>query len=313
LTVTFIEQSCLPYLTGTQNEDGGWGFKPGTTSRVEPTAWALLALQEYFSAGSSEKSVAGGLHFLKASQLPDGSWPAAPAQRTGSWVTSVACWALLANPQSKHMLERGLHWLSNEWPGDSTKWWRFVRTLTAGRSKTGQNDSYSGWSWTPGTSSWVEPTSYAIIVLRSRAKSLPAKARRRLQVAKAMLFDRMCPGGGWNSGNPVVYGVAGEAQIDPTVWALLALQGDAGQAKIQLSLDWLERQAVGLQSPGSMALTYVALGAYGRTASAANLSPRICDQKNELLWNVPVVAWTVLTASSKKNWLAVTRPEKETA
>ena len=28
-----------------------------------------------------------------------------------------------------------------------------------------------------------------------------------------MLYDRMCPGGGWNCGNPKVYGVAGEPLV----------------------------------------------------------------------------------------------------
>ena len=41
-----------------------------------------------------------------------------------------------------------------------------------------------------------------------------------------MLYDRMCPGGGWNCGNPMVYGVPGEALIVPTVWALLALRDE---------------------------------------------------------------------------------------
>ena len=55
--MNFIEQSCLPYLRNAQNEDGGWGFMPGAGSRVEPTAWALIALHEFASATGSQKAV----------------------------------------------------------------------------------------------------------------------------------------------------------------------------------------------------------------------------------------------------------------
>jgi hypothetical protein len=203
--VNFVEQSCIPYLRSAQNEDGGWGFMPGAVSRVEPTAWALLALQEFISTNGAEKSAASGANFLKKSQLPDGSWAAAPGQKTGSWVSSLACWALLSNRELRATVDRGLQWISNEWPGDSSLSFRLLKMLSSGRSQTSQNDALSGWSWTPGTASWVEPTAYAMIVLRSRAGLLPAKVSQRLRTAKSMLYDRMCPGGGWNCGNPMVY------------------------------------------------------------------------------------------------------------
>jgi len=305
--VNFIEQSCLPYLRNAQNEDGGWGFMPGAGSRVEPTAWALIALHEFASASSSEKAVSNAASFLKKVQLPDGSWPAALGQHSGSWVTSLACWSLLFSRQFESSLEKGLQWLGKELPGDSLTLWKIIRKLTAGGREAIQDDSFSGWSWTPGTASWVEPTSYAIIALRKGTKSPPPKLNQRLHMAKSMLYDRMCPAGGWNCGNPMVYGVAGEPQVGPTVWALLALQEDFAKPKIQESLNWLEHNAAGLQSPGSLALTHIALHLAGRTYAAAKLLPRIYDEKNEVLWNVPVAAWSALTAT-KHNWLSVTLP-----
>src|ERR1700743_2120831 len=98
--ITEIENSdaarvCLAFLRDTQNPDGGWGFRPGTASRVEATCWALLALWEP-SRESAEDSVRAhrALYFLHTTQLEDGSWPAAPGQQTGSWVTSLCCLAL---------------------------------------------------------------------------------------------------------------------------------------------------------------------------------------------------------------------------
>ena len=99
--------------------------------------------------------------------------------------------------------------------------------------------SYRGWGWTPGTSSWVEPTSFALLALeRSRSRrSCHPTANRRRELATAMLYDRMCPGGGWNCGNPRVYGVAGEPLVVPTVWALLALRAQSARRENTESLD----------------------------------------------------------------------------
>ena len=39
-----VEQVLQHQLLETRNGDGGWGYEPGRTSRLEPTCWALLAL-----------------------------------------------------------------------------------------------------------------------------------------------------------------------------------------------------------------------------------------------------------------------------
>lgn len=45
----------------------------------------------------------------------------------------------------------------------------------------------------------------------------------RIKMGVAMLLDRMCPGGGWNSGNGIAFGVALDPYIDATAIAVLAL------------------------------------------------------------------------------------------
>jgi hypothetical protein len=42
---TFLQDFCVPFLAGAQNQDGGWGFQQSGESRVEPTCWSLLALR----------------------------------------------------------------------------------------------------------------------------------------------------------------------------------------------------------------------------------------------------------------------------
>ena len=309
---SFVPKTCLPYLRAAQNDDGGWGFTQGLESRVEPTAWCVLALHEFSEGPGVDEAAVRGFGYLERTQLPDGSWPATPGQEQGSWTTAPACWALLAHrEQAQDKLDRGLNWLLQTTPGDAGVWWRFIRRVTAKRSVSSQSDQLYGWSWTQGSASWVEPTAYALIVLRrAPEKLLSNDARKRISIAQKMLLDRMCPSGGWNCGNPMVYGVAGEPQVVPTVWALLALR-DSGTTECEKSLDWLEANRGRVQSLASLALTKIGLDALGR--SDPNLENSLAASfrdKDISVVNVPSVAWTALAMSSMQNWLKLTIPGK---
>ncbi len=172
--VSFVEQICLPFLKENQNEGGGWSYHAGHESRVEPTAWALLALASH-SNGDATSGVDRGLRFLADSQLENGGWAAASGDREGCWMTSLACWALQSHKEYAANLGRGLRWLSEDRPGDSSFWWRTARKIRMGKQVSAQNPSLSGWSWTPHTASWVEPTSFTMIVL-SRETMAPGSA-----------------------------------------------------------------------------------------------------------------------------------------
>ena len=306
----FVAQTCIPFLLKAQNKDGGWGFFADSDSRVEATSWALLALREA-SSGDREE-IRRGLDFLRSTQLADGSWPAAQGQQHGSWVTALACWALgstISTTESQRSPSQGLAWLSNERPADSRAWWRFLRRLVADKDVVAQNDAYYGWSWTPDTASWVEPTSYALLVLRRFAARGASNAfRDRLRVAESMLLDRMCPGGGWNCGNPMVYGAPGEAQIGPTVWALLALRQMPEREEIRRSLEWLENGWQSVSSPVSLALAQICLRSYGRPTSAVRDALCNAYSSEDAIRSVPGVAWSVLAMSSTQNWLNTAAP-----
>lgn len=300
----FVESICLPYLLNAQNDDGGWGFHAGSISRAEPTAWALIALLECASTPSHKAAASRAIHFLGAAQLPDGSWPSSPELREGCWVTSVAGLALLGCTEISENVTRGLRWLCKELPGEATWLHRMVRRIVPRPMPVGQNPSYFGWSWTVGTASWVEPTSQAILFLRlAPAGLLPAAAKRRLRLGEIMLYDRMCPAGGWNCGNPMVYGVPGEPQVSSTAWALLALSDHPEQPEVQRSLSWLDGYSNSIQSPASLALAIIAVNAYGRARAGLAESLQAIYEKNEVLLNVPEAAWTALALSGTQNWL----------
>jgi hypothetical protein len=299
-----VESVCLPFLLSAQNADGGWGFKPGAASRAESTAWALIALLEGEVAPAHREVAARALQYLDESQLADGSWPASPDLREGSWVTSVAGLALFRTDKFTEQLNKAAAWLVRESPGEAGLLHRAVRSVF-GKKNAGQNSSYFGWSWTAGTASWVEPTSYAMLFLRLfPAEKRPAEAERRLRLAEAMLCDRMCPGGGWNCGNPMVYGVPGEPQVTSTVWALLALRENRERPEVQKSLSWLEDFSLSIKSPASEALSAIALRAYGKADSdglAASLQAKY--ESSEIAWNVAEVAWSILALSGTLHWL----------
>jgi len=299
----FVQRVCLPFLLSSQNNDGGWGFRSDARSRVEATAWVLLALRACGSVAAISEPVAGGFRFLQVSQLPDGAWPASPDSPQGSWTTSLACWASLGVAEYSSIVDRGLTWLCADKPGETRLWWRLLRRLLGAHRVSKQKVSCYGWSWTPGTASWVEPTSYAVIVLGSaKASRLPAVARR-MKLAEAMLYDRMCDGGGWNCGNPMVYGVPGEPQVGTTAWALLALRHYVDRPENQLSVQWLEQAWPKMPSPASLALAHLALDAYGRENADLGLALRKALEASETPWDVPTAAWATLALCGSRNWL----------
>lgn len=300
----FVLNVCLPFLLNTQNVDGGWGFHEGSTSRAEPTAWALAALTQCTSSPAHDEAASRACHFLKLAQLPDGSWPSSPELREGSWVTSLVCLALLSRGELLDDARRGLDWLCKELPGEARWLPRLMRRFATKRKFGTQNESYYGWSWTVGTASWVEPTSYAILFLRAcPAEWAPPAAKRRVLLGEAMLRDRMCPGGGWNCGNPVVYGVPGVPQVSSTAWGLLALREHPEWPEVQRSLSWLQDHLKSIQSPGSLALALIAMSAYGRPGEELQQSLQSLYENKDLLLNVQEVAWAALALCQDQNWL----------
>jgi hypothetical protein len=86
----------------------------------------------------------------------------------------------------------------------------------------------------------------------------------RIECGIQMLFDRVCPGGGWNAGNGVVYGTVVAPHADDTAIALLVLRDRTKEPIVQGSVDYLERVASTLTAPWSLAWAILALAAHRR-------------------------------------------------
>jgi hypothetical protein len=83
-------------------------------------------------------------------------------------------------------------------------------------------------------------------------------------VGVEMLLDRACVGGGWNSGNSVVYGVPLPPHVEATAIALLALQDEPRGEIVQASVNWLESQAARVEAVSSLSWCILTLFVYQR-------------------------------------------------
>jgi hypothetical protein len=297
-----LAENCRTYLSAAQNDDGGWGFHPNSSSSVESTSWALIALLNRPAPENFARIVPVARNWLRRAQLPDGSWPAFAGQRQGCWVTSMASLALYQAGDAEDAVAKGRKWLCNSWPRDGSAWMRGVRWLLSADRSTSYNSSLRGWGWTPSTSSWIEPTASALLFLQTQSgMGSQAEGKRRKRLGEAMLLHRICHGGGWNCGNPAVYGVQSEPQIGPTSMALLALKKYLDREEVQLSLRWLEGNLRRSQSPASLALGVLCLKTYGREWEDLAATLLEAYARNQALSNTLVHAWILLALDCGNN------------
>ncbi|MEJ2006957.1 MAG: hypothetical protein P8Z30_02190 [Acidobacteriota bacterium] len=300
----YPQESFSAFLRDAQNPDGGWGYHPGSESCTEPAALSILALRGHEATGG--KSLSSASDWLRRAQLPEGAWPVAGGERPGCWVTALACLALLKlSSPTENAVTRGMQWLCQTWPAEGNAWWRIRQRLQRRTEAIVRQDhSLHGWGWTPDTASWVEPTASALLLLKNvPAEFLPPEANKRMRLGEAMLADRVCPGGGWNTGNPFVYGEPGIPRVGPTAWALVALGDKKDHAANVKSLEWLEHNYQEIRGPGSLALAHLCLKLYGRPT--APIEPRLqaLYLNNQFLGNIPVIAWAILAAGDVPDWL----------
>ncbi|MCU0244825.1 MAG: terpene cyclase/mutase family protein [Acidobacteria bacterium] len=206
------------FLKSHQNPDGGWGYAPRRRSLVEPTAFAVLALQ----AGNETAAAGRGLGFLRTCVTPSGAIGLDPRDTEGNWMAYAALLAFHALGAAEEERRVKAWILAFE---DASG--RFSRSDIAEISTRFRYDaSIPGWAWTPRTTAWIEPT--ALFILALRGAGVPA-ADKRIRSGIALILDRRVPSGGWNFGNPFSKGYELEATAMSTSLALAAL-GAAGVA-----------------------------------------------------------------------------------
>ena len=253
-------------LISLQNADGGWGAAESRRSNTEATSLGLSALLSAGEPISSDRVLRATL-WLAARQNPDGGWRLNEATNTGSWTTALAIIALAAIPEHRQRVLAAARWLLTQ---EGSKPGILAELILWATGKSGANRlnrDLIGWSWVPRSFSWVEPTSYALLALK-KTKTLLNESNliERIQQGEAMIYDRMCTGGGWNYGNSKVLDYALWPYPDITALALIALQDRARESANQQSLEVLKKISQETDSGLACSWTALCLAVYGQPA-----------------------------------------------
>jgi len=292
-------------LRQTQNPDGGWGAIAEKQSNTESTALGLLALRSLDD--SRENSVLEKAEqWLANTQNPDGSWSYGAGSKAPSWSTALGVMALSDSSVEAEPLVRAGNWIlaqEGSKPGILAK---LILALSFQKKAVRLNDDLVGWSWTPGSFSWVEPTSYCLIGLKKIKSKLSAKVvEERVDQAELMIYDRMCEGGGWNYGNAAVYGDPLWPYPDITALALIALQDHKERNDNRVSLRALSKMAETTDSGLALGWATICLSVYGEDIS--ELRKRL-DQKfakTKFLGETKPVALAILASEDGARLLRV--------
>ena len=237
-----------------RNADGGWGYYPGKSSRLEPTCWALLALAR--EAGAP----------LEISPLQ--KWP-----RDAGWLVDAAgapinyafnafaALTLLQHPDGPPLAAPVAAQLLRA---------KGVRLEQATQLR--QDNSLQAWPWIDQTFSWVEPTSWCLLLLKKLRQVQPSAsnpdANERIAVGERMLIDRACKTGGWNYGGSNVYGQELWAYVPTTALGLLAMQDRRDDPVVTRSLHFLQKDIGTERSAPALALALVCLRVFAVNAES---------------------------------------------
>jgi len=235
-----MTEAALDLLLSAQNGDGGWGAVKGKRSNTESTSFALMALKS-LEGKPFDRQTAAGLKWSLQHQRDDGSWSLNDASKQSSWTTPIAVLALLSFQDQRQHALRAAKWILTQ-EGGKPGWVASLLVRLSLVKKMTELDPYlSGWSWTAGAFSWVEPTSYSLMALKKLKRSLDrTNCEERIRQGEMLIYDRMCENGGWNYGNSRVLGEALWPYPDVTAVALIALQDRAASEANQTSLRALD-------------------------------------------------------------------------
>jgi hypothetical protein len=130
----------------------------------------------------------------------------------------------------------------------------------------GHDATLEAWPWVEGTHSWVEPTAINLLALKAAGYAEHARCRDGVR----LLCDRATAAGGWNYGNPQVFGARLSAHVQPTGLALAALAGeDSAAREIQLGVAYLRRTVSPDMAAASLSYALIGLAAHGQIVHEA--------------------------------------------
>jgi uncharacterized protein (DUF362 family) len=217
----------LQVLAAQAHPEGGWGYGPGQSSQLEPTCLALLALS--LEPEKHRDQIAQGLQVLDRCLTADGAFRQTSGREEAIWPTSLALFTENVLGRDPEVLQQS------------------IAKLLALRGKVPDNTEAGelhdidlkliGWPWGEGNFSWVEPTAWACLALRSMGQGDHPRVREGFQ----LLLDRAMDEGGINYGNRRILGRRTEPIPGPTALMLIALQGQ-DHPRVRSAVEYLFRQ-----------------------------------------------------------------------
>ena len=222
------------------------------------------------------------LELLLGCQRPNGIWPAVGNGTAGVsfWSSAMAVNTLMILGAAPETFAGALDSLVNCRPLEAS-WLVRLKFRLSDRQVRFDPTKY-GWAWVPDTVSWVVPTSMALIALeRAKRQGLirGSELQKRLRLGVEMLLDRVCPEGGWNAGNAVVYGVPLRPHVDATALALAALRVHHDLPIVRDSLTWILNR---IDCPSAYSLAWVILSAAAYKDLRSDVSPALDMARDRL-------------------------------
>ena len=219
---------------------------------------------------------------LLGCQRPNGLWPAVGDGAVGVsfWASAMAVNTLMILRAAPATFAGALDSLVHCRPLEAS-WLVRLKFRLSDRQVRFDPKKY-GWGWVPDTVSWVVPTSMTLITLeRAKRRGLirGSELENRLRPGVEMLLDRACPGGGWNAGNAVVYGVPLCPHIDATALALAALRARYHLPIVRNSLTWMLNR---IDCPSAYSLAWVILAAAAYEEVRPDVSPALDVARDRL-------------------------------
>lgn len=233
-------------LRNAAHHSGGWGYYRGQSPRVEPTAWAMLALGDK-APGAARTTLlswqrADGHLVDPVSPEPNYAWDALALLALGDDATGHTAALTKALVAAKGI-------------------------ALANSAAIKQDQEIEAWSWIDGTFSWAEPTCCSLIALKRRPDH-DASLRARIDDGERMLFDRVCRPGGWNYGNSNVFTQDLRPYVPTTALGLIALADRTDRDEVRRSLTWLSANALSEHSAMALSLSAIALAIHARPIGA---------------------------------------------
>ncbi len=252
--------SPVELLAAAASSDGGYGYHRGQPTHLEPTCLAALAL-----AAEPERfapQIAAALTAIQQHANADGSFRLTRGRPQAVWPTALVLFTrgLLNHPASE------LQPIANKLLGIEGKVVR-LDTSDAGDIDAG----LLGWPWAEDTFSWVEPTAWACLALRT----VGLGSHPRVQEGLRLLLDRAFDHGGANYGSRMILGKQTEPIPGSTCVLLLALQGVKDNPRIDAAKGYLRVVANQTNDLETLAWIKVALSVHADDSATRETLPKL--------------------------------------